>query len=306
MTSETDRPETDSEEKKCKYCSATIRKWKVYCSRKCYESWLQENPENNPFWGKCHSDETKEKISKANKGKLSGESNPFFGKHHSEETRKKISEVQKVLQAGENNPFFGKHHSEESIILIKEKNAKYRADNKEAILQRQLNRLSLSKEKLETIYEEYRDTSINLFAWQKKYKVDHRVLKKYIILFGICSEKELDELTFYKKNCKTISYPEDLLYGFLCARFEEKNVVRQYAIKNFKYDFLVKNCLLVEYDGFFWHEQHRNNDLIKNTLAQEKGFRLYRVKENEKRQVDFLAEIQNIQGVLDEIQTGRD
>lgn len=35
--------------------------------------------ENNPFFGKTHSDETKAKISSVNKGKLAGENNPRYG-----------------------------------------------------------------------------------------------------------------------------------------------------------------------------------------------------------------------------------
>ena len=37
------------------------------------------NPENNPFYGKCHSEETKEKLRKAS-----------TGRHHTEESKQKI------------------------------------------------------------------------------------------------------------------------------------------------------------------------------------------------------------------------
>ena len=43
-----------------------------------------------------------------------GENNPFYGKHHTEETRRRMAEVHKGKQVGENNPFYGKHHTEES------------------------------------------------------------------------------------------------------------------------------------------------------------------------------------------------
>ena len=48
------------------------------------------------------TEETKEKLSKANKGK-----------HHSEETKEKMSENHANYK-GENHPFYGKHHSEET------------------------------------------------------------------------------------------------------------------------------------------------------------------------------------------------
>lgn len=60
--------------------------------------------ENNPmYWlGKHRSEETKAKISRANKGKLSGNKHPLYGteghwkgKHHTEETKEKISKARK-------------------------------------------------------------------------------------------------------------------------------------------------------------------------------------------------------------------
>lgn len=62
------------------------------------------------FWfGKHLSKETREKISK-NMPDMSGENHPMWGKHLSEETKKRIS---KSL-SGENAYWYGKHHSEES------------------------------------------------------------------------------------------------------------------------------------------------------------------------------------------------
>ena len=61
--------------------------------------------ENNPMYGKHHTDEAKERMSKA----LSGEKHPMYGKHLSEEQKKRMSEAHK----GEKNPNYGKHFSEE-------------------------------------------------------------------------------------------------------------------------------------------------------------------------------------------------
>ena len=63
--------------------------------------------------GKHHSEETRKKMSEANKGENNprfGKPSAFKGKHHSAETRKKMSESNK----GKNHPFFGKHHSEKT------------------------------------------------------------------------------------------------------------------------------------------------------------------------------------------------
>ena len=85
---------------------------------------LHNKGENNPFFGKHHSAESCQKMSKSRKGKhLSAETRKKLseakkGKHHSEETRKKMSEAKK----GENNPFFGKHRSAETCKKIAEAN----------------------------------------------------------------------------------------------------------------------------------------------------------------------------------------
>lgn len=100
-------------------------------------------PENNPMYGKHHSEETKRKISLAGKNRkhseetkmkisksLSGENNPHYGKHLSQETKRKISIAHKGkklseehkrkigescrgLLVGDKNPNYGKHMSEE-------------------------------------------------------------------------------------------------------------------------------------------------------------------------------------------------
>ena len=70
--------------------------------------------------GKHLSDETKKKISEAEKGKnapmygRTGENAPMYGKHHSEETRRKISEANK------GHTFYGKHQSDEAKRKISE------------------------------------------------------------------------------------------------------------------------------------------------------------------------------------------
>ena len=43
--------------------------------------------------GMTHSEESKRKMSEAQKGKRKGKENTFYGKHHSEDTKRKISEA---------------------------------------------------------------------------------------------------------------------------------------------------------------------------------------------------------------------
>ena len=64
------------------------------------------------------SEETKQKQSKLRQGNL----NPFYGKHHSEETKNKLSESAKLRYTDKKNPFYNKHHSEETKQKISKAN----------------------------------------------------------------------------------------------------------------------------------------------------------------------------------------
>jgi group I intron endonuclease len=81
--------------------------------------------ENNHFFGKIHTEETKALLSEINKG----EKHPFFGFTHSAETKSKMSEAQKRIDrtgknhpmygiTGENNPMFGISLSNETITKM--------------------------------------------------------------------------------------------------------------------------------------------------------------------------------------------
>ena len=59
--------------------------------------------EDNPFYGRKHSDKTKEKISQKNSGRII-----------SQEER----DMRRVINSGERNPFYGKTHSSETIEKI--------------------------------------------------------------------------------------------------------------------------------------------------------------------------------------------
>lgn len=53
-----------------------------------------------------------------------GEDNPFYGKRHSEEARLKMSKAREGRFVLENNPFYGRHHTDETKKLIQEANGK--------------------------------------------------------------------------------------------------------------------------------------------------------------------------------------
>lgn len=86
------------------------------CSRECMgklrETWIGDK---SPRFGVVLSDETRLKISVANKGNAS-----FLGKTHSEEAKRKMSDtrIRRGLSLGPNNPMFGKTHTPEAIQKI--------------------------------------------------------------------------------------------------------------------------------------------------------------------------------------------
>ena len=95
--------------------------------------------ENNPFYGKHHTEETRRKISETSKGKQfseehkekiskanSGENNYWFGKQLSEEHKEKISKA----NSGKPSSMKGKQHSEEAKQKMSEiKKGKYKGEN---------------------------------------------------------------------------------------------------------------------------------------------------------------------------------
>lgn len=98
--------------------------------------------ENNPHYGKHHTDEAKEIIRQSRLGKpawnkgipcpeeqkailrekalerdMSGENNPFYGKHHTTEAKEKNRQA----HLGKPNARKGKHHTEEAKAILREK-----------------------------------------------------------------------------------------------------------------------------------------------------------------------------------------
>lgn len=51
--------------------------------------------ENNPFYGRKHTKQTRNKISKSRMGRFTGAENPFYGRKHTEETRQIMSQKKK-------------------------------------------------------------------------------------------------------------------------------------------------------------------------------------------------------------------
>jgi len=113
-------------------------------------------------------------------------------------------------------------------------------------------------------------------------------------------------LTIKKKYRCLKNAVEEKMYQFLVVEFGEHNVKRQKRLGKYTFDFLLLEMLLIEYDGYYWHNFFENNDNIKNQVAQEAGYALYRVLEPQSRKTNFSDEINNIKEKINEIQTRTD
>lgn len=260
---------------------------------------------NNPFYGKHHTEENKKKMGAAVLD-YNGDKNPFYGRKHKRETidgmKKKLSEK----FSGDKNPFFGKTHSAEAIEKIKSKNKEFLEKNKEIILEKRLKRLNLTREKLEKFFFEYCSTHKNANDIQEELSVDKRVFFKYVEQLGIATSEEIKKIKIKKQLSNSLSSPEAKFYAEFCKKYGPENVIWNYKISRYFFDFYICNCLLVEYDGYYWHTIKKSkNDKKKDELAKNFGIKLYRIKEDEKRKSDIDFEISKIDEVLNEIRVSR-
>ena len=126
-----------------------------------------QSGENNSFYGKEHQEKAKRKMGGAVKD-YNGDKNPFWGKTHTKETIDKIKKTLEGRFSGDKNPFYGKSHTDEVIDKIKDGNKKYREENNDIIMERQLKRLGFTEEKLRSYFLEYKNSAINADDLQKK------------------------------------------------------------------------------------------------------------------------------------------
>ena len=83
---------------------------------------------NHPNYGKPMSDDQKEKISKTKTGTYVGADNPFYGKKHTPESLALMSEHRKGKLVGPDNPTYGKPRPLETRLLIGEKSRQFWSD----------------------------------------------------------------------------------------------------------------------------------------------------------------------------------
>ena len=262
-------------QQQCLICKNKLKKRsnaKKYCSRECYY---------------------KSKV---------GEGNHFYGKTHSEETKEKLKNDPRLSHPGDRNPFYGKTHSEETRELIREKNRIYRENNKALLIQKRLDRKGLTKSQIEEVWNEYVSGPYNTSHLTEKLGIDYRTAQKFLIDLGIETKEGIKQVGLHKKYFQSgrgISAPEIKLLALLEETFGAENVKHQSYKFGYFYDFLVSGEILVEYDGYYYHKVLKNNnDEIKEELALTNGYRFVRIEEDINRYADLKEGVERIKNEL--------
>lgn len=205
-------------EKQCELCRSafevqigTRSEFKRFCTGACAKKF---NGQSNK--GRKHTEASKHKISLS----LTGERNPFYGKEHTKESLDKMSksksgvswksqmgedasnerkENQSQNYSGEGNPFYGKKHSQESKIKIVNahlKNEEWKGAKNpwhgKGFLRKGENNPSWNGG---TSFEEYPET------WTETLRTEIRTKDQFVC--SICSSNGYDvhHIDYNKKNC---------------------------------------------------------------------------------------------------------
>lgn len=290
---------------KCSACSTVNSLSQLTKSRHLDEKYFcqscNKKGENNPFYGKSHDEEAKNKIGGASDSvDYSGENNPMYGENpyeklvekYGEEKATRIWENKKENHSdrmeGENNPFYGNSHDKTAIEKIRQKNKKHW---KSLTSKDQIEKLGISVEDLEKMYDFYASEKGSRETFNEKYEICHRTACKYWKKFNI---GDVEKLLKEKKMGGSVK--EEKMYELLNENFNK--VERQHEINGYFYDFKIGD-LLIEVDGYYWHKVIEDtNDETKRRLAKQNGYDLYRVEENENRNINYSKELAQIKSIL--------
>ena len=247
---------------------------KCYCGKNgllrrkyiCYQCRLAGK--NNPFYGKKHSSEFKNRLSKERKGKWCvGKDNAMYGVNVWEilpaEKIKKMKEKVKIATSGKNNGFYGKTHTE-----------KFKKKQSERV---------------------------------KKWIKNHPEHLKKMIFNSLQSQSKC------KKNKIEQAVEQKLID--LGLKFKYSKILH----RKYQYDFIINNDILLEVQGDYWHAnslfygnkkyQKKLNkrqkykvliDKKKKVFAEEYGYRIFYIWENEIKNKDF-AVLKEIIDVINKV-----
>lgn len=156
-------------------------------------------------------------------------------------------------------------------------------------------KLNISYEKLVELFNSYKNLSKNYRMIQEETGIDKRTIIHYWKYFNLTFKDELIRLSkIHKKSWSSYSSKKEKDLGdILKYYFGSKNVNMQFRLENKKYDFLLYNRILVEFDGTYWHSRSESkiNDKIKTDLAKKYNYKLIRIKEEDAKNILVLLDL---------------
>jgi very-short-patch-repair endonuclease len=290
------------------------------------KNWLcqscNKTGEKNPFYGKKWSENVNQDwlrdYRKSRSEKYFGNKNPMYGKQIQEIWKEKYSqeEFEKIKSdyskrmsdscAGVKNGFYGKTHSKESIEKANKSRKDWHDKNQKFLIIEKYEKFGLTKEKIFSLLEGYSKNSkfgYGVADLKKDCGIDVRTFKKLVVYHEIKSKKEIKDIFLLGKYEKVISAPELKLFQMCIDEFGKDNVKSQFQLLGRVFDILVGDKLLVEYDGYYFHQEKSDGrtDRIKDQIAMNNGFHLVRIKEDKFRKVDFEKAVQQIKEAYEKI-----
>lgn len=210
-------------------------------------------------------------------------------------SRKCVDENKKETYKGESNPSFGRVHSEEEI--------KRRSES----MKKKWNDVDFQK-RMKMSQDEFFERASKDGTWdranEKREQTWLKKIGKRSNLVGEYGNRECDKTFIKKYGMSSHEYRNTILHNNrtsieLVTEFilNENNIenIPEYNIDGYCFDFYLPNeIILIECDGDYWHgfdrvdeelddnqKRSRDNDVVKNKVANNSNIRLLRFWEHE-------------------------
>ena len=118
--------------------------------------------------------------------------------------------------------------------------------------------------------------------------LEYTTLVIYKRLIEIFNKKEVNELLKLGISSK----PEIEFFNVL-RYYYGKDIQKNFILEKKHYDYILLGKILIEYDGDYWHSNIRNViiDKEKNSIAQNNGYVIIRIKDSEAKNIEVINNI---------------